>query len=437
MRWTTFAVMACCGPAVAGDVWTVDNAGADFTQIQPAVDAAANGDTVLVGYGTYEPFRIVHKGVTVVADTGALVQVLGGIEVRDTLGNHEVVLVGLKSRGVMYYNGSQLVVVPALEVDTTRGPVRVERCELIGAAGIDAGEGAPGGTAVRISIGIDVAFQACTVTGGEPETTYDGFESSRGGDGLRMQGGSLALYDCTIQGMRGADSTGFDCLCKGGNGGDGARIKEDPLIGDTTLFLAGTSIRGGDGGIGDQLSQGNCWDLCGNGGDGLILMGATTAGHFLEWELLGGIGGCHECGTSYDGNDGQPLILNSGASANTIGGEARSFASPSPVRESTTATLTFEGMPNDLVFLLYGATPGFQLLLPWNGVLLLKAPGLMGYRFMGQIGGSGSLSASFAVPTLAATVESSVLYMQGLHRDPTTRRWLGGHSAMVILDQSF
>src|SRR5262245_6669651 len=42
--------------------------GIDFTQIQPAVNAAVDGDTILVRNGSYMPFKIDGKSLTVVAD---------------------------------------------------------------------------------------------------------------------------------------------------------------------------------------------------------------------------------------------------------------------------------------------------------------------------------------------------------------------------------
>ena len=49
-----------------GTVWTVDFDGSgDFDEIQPAVDAAADGDVILVAPGGYAPFRISGKGLRV------------------------------------------------------------------------------------------------------------------------------------------------------------------------------------------------------------------------------------------------------------------------------------------------------------------------------------------------------------------------------------
>ena len=62
---TVFAIRTPCDAAV----FTVDlNGGGDFTEIQPAIDAAADGDTVLVlagEYGITEPIIFSGKAITV------------------------------------------------------------------------------------------------------------------------------------------------------------------------------------------------------------------------------------------------------------------------------------------------------------------------------------------------------------------------------------
>lgn len=68
------AVGLCNVELTAQRVWVVAptaGQGVDFTDVQPAVDAAVNGDIVLVRPGTYTLFRISGKGLTVVADGGA------------------------------------------------------------------------------------------------------------------------------------------------------------------------------------------------------------------------------------------------------------------------------------------------------------------------------------------------------------------------------
>ena len=72
----SLATMGCL--AAQTRVFTVDDdAPADFTTIQAAVNAAAPGDVVLVKDGDYVKFTIDGKGISVLADRDAAVRVLG------------------------------------------------------------------------------------------------------------------------------------------------------------------------------------------------------------------------------------------------------------------------------------------------------------------------------------------------------------------------
>jgi hypothetical protein len=59
--------------------WIVDlNGGGQFTEIQPAIDAAAPGDRIeVLGAGTYAPF-VLDRGVDLEAMHGAAVNAIGG-----------------------------------------------------------------------------------------------------------------------------------------------------------------------------------------------------------------------------------------------------------------------------------------------------------------------------------------------------------------------
>src|SRR5262245_52936976 len=70
------ALLGLAGALGAQQTWVVDQAlgpGADFDQIQPAVDAAAPGDVILVRQGLYEPVHV-QKGLTITAEAGVTVE---------------------------------------------------------------------------------------------------------------------------------------------------------------------------------------------------------------------------------------------------------------------------------------------------------------------------------------------------------------------------
>jgi hypothetical protein len=68
------AATATAPAAIAGDLWTVDVAGTgDFTDIQPAVDNAVDGDLILVLSGSYSRVIVANKALTIAAEDGNVV----------------------------------------------------------------------------------------------------------------------------------------------------------------------------------------------------------------------------------------------------------------------------------------------------------------------------------------------------------------------------
>ena len=80
--------------AAQGRLWTVDSrGGADFTVLQSAILAAADGDVVAVRGGPYTPIAVVGRQLTVVADQG-FVRVDGPCRLTNTPEGGTLTLVG-------------------------------------------------------------------------------------------------------------------------------------------------------------------------------------------------------------------------------------------------------------------------------------------------------------------------------------------------------
>lgn len=134
MRSTATALAALLLTTFAhSDVWIVDaTGGGDFRDLQPAVDAAGDGDTLVVRDGVYSTFFAIDKGLSVVAERGATPEVLGTVVVRDLSAGKEFVLSGLR---VTASPSSDLNLVNGLILFNDFGPVRIQDCLLTGTYG--------------------------------------------------------------------------------------------------------------------------------------------------------------------------------------------------------------------------------------------------------------------------------------------------------------
>ncbi len=289
--------------------WFVGGSGADYDQIQPAIDAAQDGDVILVRPGTYEPF-VLDKGVIVRSSTApfevaATVQIVGipaglragiaGMDSTTALGisdcGGEVVLenITLHQSGFLATN-RLLSVVSSANVSFTDLTATSDGSMLFG------GEPSDPRDVIRIENSrvrmADVTVRGCSgfVTTGLP-----------GGPGIGLQSSLLVLSSPLIRGGAGANGgCGYDpsqghYWLDGGHGGDALRAS------DSTVTILGTEsheLRGGDGGPADDCGAGRQGNG-GAGGTGLRL-DDTSSAEVSRVVLLGGPGGSGQA----DGGDG-------------------------------------------------------------------------------------------------------------------------------------
>lgn len=419
-------------------VWTVGGAQPHFTDIQSAINAASDGDTLLVRSGTYGAFHMFGKALSIAADTNAAVVVEGMSEIETVPLGGTAVLVRLELRGL----GNTLQNTSALFAHDCDGSLRIAGCTLLGGKGRNSsGTSSAGAEACRFSRCDDVAAIGCSFRGGDGGGSVGG---RPGGDGLYARASLIALYDCTFAGGRGGD----DVTNQAADGGTGGHGYDSP---DSLMFASGSSFSGGTGGTGGEEQSlpfgGGCIHAGagGNGGDGILLgrLPPTTASPRVDLQACstergaGGFGGQgHQCASGPSGAPGLKIHIANGSTTSSATA-AREMTTVNPAREMTSVVLTFKGVVGDRVWLLQSLVPQQASNTPFEGRLLVRSTFLSSASMKGVIPASGQLNATLSVASLPLGVETSTLHLQMLAVDASGAGVLGSAVPLVLLDSTF
>lgn len=435
-------VLSTSSRARAQHVLVVDSSG-PYTQIQPAVDAAIDGDTILVKSGTYPGFTISDKSLSVVGDSGAHVYVQTRVSVVALSSTKYSVLAGLILAPTP---GSQPSDLPALALQDDAGSVRIEACMIRGSPQTTPHTaGSPGALLSNCS---DVGFSACTILGGHggPGPSPD-LAGGQGGIAVGAQSSRVAMYDCTLgggDGGHGFEGGGYNDSGDGGRGGAGYVFVDDGFA-----FASGTHFQGGNGGDGGDGS-GTCMPGYiggdgGPGGHGIRVLGSAPPSHgvaLLDDTPVGGSGGTGGNGISTDwcitagrsGPSGSAIVSPSDV-VDHVSGAARTFSTPAVVRENLPFAIEFHGRPGDVVWVYLGQGPAFDYNVPFHGVNLTTIPPIARPLRLGVIPSSGALTLQRSMPDFG--VPSRTRFMQAVFKAPSGSRWLAGPATLVVLDSIF
>ena len=386
------------GAASAQTVHVVDGAngpGAHFTTLFGAVNAAEDGDVILMRAGSYfEDVFVDGSSLYLQAEAGATVGV-GKVLVQnlgpdDTFGMRGIDLLGGGASGTAAVRAVDCAGSLWFEDMTVHGdPIAFT---------------AGGGWFTNCA---EVVFTRCVF-----EPPFNLVLPT-----ISIDGSSVSLFDTLVDGL---DGSGQVFITTPG---------EDAVeMIDGELFLYGSTINGGDGG--------NGIGVCGPGspgGDGVVLGGQNPVVHVLDSTVTAGKGGLGS-GDCPDGADGATYRMNAPAgSVLPVNGVERNFVVGSPVREGETMTLTFTGQPGDRVWLKYPRSPGPAILSSfWDGPLVTQTRPA---RSMGTIPASGVLTRNFTVPELPATAEALTFFAQAFFLDQ--RFIVSTPSFLVALDGAF
>ncbi len=426
------ASLVTSNEALAGVIVVNAAGGGDFTQIQPAVHAAADGDTILVKPGVYSGFTISLKSLTVIGEVGGDVDVAGSVLIHGSSEQDIITLARIKTHGSGTANWDRR----GISVIGCLGPVRIADCEFTGAAG-STGPALSPGPGVVLDSSSNVAIVGCTMTGGDGVSDLDcsSNDATAGAMGLWLPIGSAAVYECISQGGDGGDGGGLSGV--GGVGVYHWSYGYDPSF----LFVARSNIHGGDGG--DTV----CPDFgCPHhGGPGYHTVSAfgldpDPIGWVFDLMIGGGAAGQSINGPGSFKCDpvsaGPPF---SGIPPFSFSVPSLGFSMPAIAREGEFVTVTFTGPPGARVHVNDRLTTTFEAVASWRGVLLAPfAPDGAPTREIkwGVIPASGELKRTYHVPQLPPGVEAQTRFLQA-YRIGANGITLGTFRPLTILDSAF
>jgi hypothetical protein len=415
-------------PGSAPQVLVVDDGGGpgvDFADIQQAVNAAADGATILVQDGHYDGFTVLGKGLQVVAAQGADVSIEGaGISVRQVPEGSHVLL-----RALLAPSSDE----EGLAVLHCQGAVVVEECAFQGAAG----QGAfalpnyhPAGyPAVRVEDAVVVLLRSTAQGGDGSDYVLLSAEQGDGAPALLVRGdGGTVVHGGVYTGGAGGDVDDDDSAYPGGAGGDAIRLADAALV-----HASGAELHGGDGGLGGYDFDGFTGTFhCGDGGDGGSgiaegdLPGQASVLDVTVDPGLGGLG--YLCPA---GDPGVPFDV---GALTLIPEQALDLRMPGPVAESGTLVLELAGPVGAPVLLAFAPAPAVYDLPPLVGPALVSPVGL-------AVVGLGALPASpfalaFPLSLDLPAGTALTLYAQAVYVAPSGAVVPGAAATAVLLDSA-
>jgi hypothetical protein len=412
------ALIGLVATTASANVLVVDaSGGGNYTQIQAAVDAAVDGDTILIESGSYSGFIVRGISLSIVGDTGSTVFITGTIVVKNLHAGQTVVLQDFQASVPSSLPGSQ----PALSLTNNQGSVRVEGCELQGGNEHCGTVYLDGGAGILADSSSDVEVVDCIGRGGLSATDVNR-DFAIGGAGVLATSSKLAAYN--LQAFGGGGTT----CCDGSSGGDGIQLSSGSFLfasycqaigaDGTSAQLACSCGYGGDGGNGmelDDASQAFVLGCVSHGG---------TYGH--------GAGGFGCLPSDGDGGPGVGEYVTSGCVLSHLTGGARWMTAPSPVHAGTNAQLVLTGASGEHVTLYVSDATLARYIPGWNGELLVDPRPPHGTSIdLGTIPVSTMLTVQ--LPITDPGVPAKTLYLQAVFSNAQGNKLLGTPRSMVVL----
>lgn len=348
-------------------VVTVDDTpgqGADFATIQAAIDAAQDGDTILIAGGSYPGFTADGRALSLVARPGESVEVTGPAIVREVPAGGGFLLQGLD------FAGAETI---PLGITQNDGLVSVEHCSAIPT---DLGQFGLASAGIAIGNSADVRLLSVTARGqrGDPEI-FLAATAKDGAAAVRITESTVVLADADFRGGDGGNAAILGIL-DAGQGAPAIRTGDNSQV-----TVLGGLLEGGEGGYADFCDCPGgliCGDP-GNGGAAFENVGPqqNSVIEVFDAQLIGGEGSSSVRSDCSDGLPGLPFSGLLPANVTLTPGAHRVFQTQSPATDGGTAELSLVGEPGDVVLIVVGS-PSAPLPIPgFLGALYAGAPQIL------------------------------------------------------------
>lgn len=384
--------------------------GTDFFVLQQAVDAAGDGDLVLVRPGSYGNVLVNNKSLTLHADPGP-----GDDEVRV----QQIVVQNLTAAKAVTVRGfavGPLGLGPRLNVMNCQGGVVVEDC-LVEASGT----ATPNQSVILVSTSQHVALVRCRATG--PNAALSTLVAPPpGAAALGLADSNVFVQGGTYRGGVGSHAQAFfpGVISVSSPGGKGIDVA------NSLLHAVAATIEGGPGGNATQTTS-QCF-AASNGGAGI---GGTGSVILLDSDVAGGPAG-ENTGACVPASDGLATQLTAGSVA-TIPDLAREFEVTSPAVEGQLATTTVRGVPGEAAFMLRGFAADPTYVSSLKGGLVPAFP--LQIIALGVVPPSGEITFSVLIPlgVLPPAIDFVDLHHQVLVAGATGTGLLGTSSVATVV----
>lgn len=361
-----------------------------FREIQSAVTAAAPGDVVLVRPGTYAAFVVDAKPISIVAETGAVVNVVGDCSIHDLPAGSDAFCRGIDFVKPTSSPGTRLSLLANL------GRVRIEDCSFAPNDAISILT-QPRSTVIVESC-TSATFARCLIVGRDSDGPLDAACHA-----LDVASSTVRVEASTLHGGNGADSHlhSTSVLPVATPGAAALRVA------GAEVFVGGSTIRGGKGGdgSGDMLLE-PC-DPPGPSGPGILL---TAPGGIVR-----ALASSVECGAPglvfgfcEPSDDPKPVVVTAASGTalyEVLSGAANVAIGDATVPEHGIATIEIIGTAGQSAFALIGIGADATF-IPSVSSVLYEATSPLFVVALGAIPANGSLTVTIplqlALPALSA-----------------------------------